>query len=294
MNEKINFLIAGGDLRQVYTAKALSQEYNVYALGLSKNHINTDKINLIENIDDVPYEVDHIILPLPVSQDGEYINAPFSSRKIAASELIPHIKNGGIVFGGKFDDASRKIFINSGIETIDYFDREELNVLNAVPTAEGAVQIAMEETASTIYGQNILITGFGRISKVLIKILNGMGANVTVTARKYSDLAWAEIYGCKSVHTSSLHECIDKFDIIFNTVPAVLFDEYMLNKLRKDTLMIDLASKPGGVDFNIAGKLGLKVIWALSLPGKVAPVSSGEIIAGTVLNILKERGKSDD
>lgn len=294
MNEKINFLIAGGDLRQVYTAKALSQEYNVYALGLSKNHINTDKINLIENIDDVPYEVDHIILPLPVSQDGEYINAPFSSRKIAASELIPHIKNGGIVFGGKFDDASRKIFINSGIETIDYFDREELNVLNAVPTAEGAVQIAMEETASTIYGQNILITGFGRISKVLIKILNGMGANVTVTARKYSDLAWAEIYGCKSVHTSSLHECIDKFDIIFNTVPAVLFDEYMLNKLRKDTLMIDLASKPGGVDFDIAGKLGLKVIWALSLPVKVAPVSSGEIIAGTVLNILKERGKSDD
>ncbi|MCI8776217.1 MAG: dipicolinate synthase subunit DpsA [Oscillospiraceae bacterium] len=294
MNEKINFLIAGGDLRQVYTAKALSQEYNVYALGLSKNHINTDKINLIENIDDVPYEVDHIILPLPVSQDGEYINAPFSSRKIAASELIPHIKNGGIVFGGKFDDASQKIFTNSGIETIDYFDREELNVLNAVPTAEGAVQIAMEETASTIYGQNILITGFGRISKVLIKILNGMGANVTVTARKYSDLAWAEIYGCKSVHTSSLHECIDKFDIIFNTVPAVLFDEYMLNKLRKDTLMIDLASKPGGVDFDIAGKLGLKVIWALSLPGKVAPVSSGEIIAGTVLNILKERGKSDD
>lgn len=294
MNEKINFLIAGGDLRQVYTAKALSQEYNVYALGLSKNHINTDKINLIENIDDVPYEVDHIILPLPVSQDGEYINAPFSSRKIAASELIPHIKNGGIVFGGKFDDTSQKIFTNSGIETIDYFDREELNVLNAVPTAEGAVQIAMEETASTIYGQNILITGFGRISKVLIKILNGMGANVTVTARKYSDLAWAEIYGCKSVHTSSLHECIDKFDIIFNTVPAVLFDEYMLNKLRKDTLMIDLASKPGGVDFDIAGKLGLKVIWALSLPGKVAPVSSGEIIAGTVLNILKERGKSDD
>ena len=294
MNEKINFLIAGGDLRQVYTAKALSQEYNVYALGLSKNHINTDKINLIENIDDVPYEVDHIILPLPVSQDGEYINAPFSSRKIAASELIPHIKNGGIVFGGKFDDASRKIFINSGIETIDYFDREELNVLNAVPTAEGAVQIAMEETASTIYGQNILITGFGRISKVLIKILNGMGANVTVTARKYSDLAWAEIYGCKSVHTSSLHECIDKFDIIFNTVPAVLFDEYMQNQLRNDTLIIDLASKQGGVDFDIAGKLGLKVIWALSLPGKVAPVSSGEIIAGTVLNILKERGKSDD
>lgn len=296
MNYKKNFLVAGGDLRQIYTAKTLAEEHNVYALGLSKEHLDSESENItvIDDPNRMPEKADHIILPLPASQNGILINAPYSSSELPLSMLTAYIKEDGVVFGGKFSAASKEIFTNSGIETIDYFEREELNVLNAVPTAEGAVQIAMEETASTIFGQKVLVTGFGRISKVLVKILKGLSAEVTVTARKYSDLSWAEIYGCKSVHTSMLHECIGEFDIIFNTVPAVILDEYMLKMLGKDALIIDLASKPGGVDFDMAGSLGIKVVWALSLPGKVAPISSGKIIAGTVLNILKERGKSDD
>ena len=154
-------------------------------------------------------------------------------------------------------------------------------------------QIAMEEMASTIFGQRVLITGHGRISKVLMKILNGMGAEVTVTARKYSDLAWAEIYGCHGIHTSSLKDCIRNFSLIINTVPAVILNEDILKEASAESLIIDLASKPGGVDFDTARRLGLKVVWALSLPGKVAPVSSGEIIASTILNILKERRYTD-
>ena len=61
--------------------------------------------------------------------------------------------------------------------------------------------------------------------------------------------------------------------------------------LKKGSLLIDLASKPGGVDIEEAGNAGVKTIWALSLPGKVAPISSGEIIARTILNILEERGE---
>ena len=169
-----------------------------------------------------------------------------------------------------------------------------MNVLNAVPTAEGAVQIAMEELATTIFGQKILITGFGRITKVLVKILVGLGADVTVAARKYSDISWAEIYGCKGIHISQLNENISEFNAIFNTVPALIFDKNALVSVKKDALIIDLASKPGGVDFETAGVLGINVVWALSLPGKVAPISSGEIIAYTILNILNERGMADD
>lgn len=87
---------------------------------------------------------------------------------------------------------------------------------------------------------------------------------------------------------------ISEYDLIFNTVPAILLDEPCLKNVKADTLIIDLASKPGGVDFDTAGRLGLKVVWALSLPGKVAPVTSGEIIADTILNILKERSYKDD
>ena len=120
-----------------------------------------------------------------------------------------------------------------------------------------------------------------------------MGADVTVTARKYSDLAWSQIYGCHALHTSQLKDSIGNFTLIFNTVPAVILNEEILGNVSPETLVIDLASKPGGVDFDTAGKLGLKVVWALSLPGKTAPISSGEIISSTVLNILKERSYTD-
>lgn len=149
----------------------------------------------------------------------------------------------------------------------------------------------MEEISTTIYGQKVLLTGFGRITKVMVKALTGLGADVSVTARKYSDLAWARIYGCKAIHISELDNYISDYSLIFNTVPAVILDEKKLSKLKHDCLLIDLASKPGGVDFDTARKLGIKVIWALSLPGKVAPVTSGEIIADTICNILTERGE---
>lgn len=294
MSNEITFLIAGGDLRQIYAAKALAREFKVYAAGFDKNVVDFSGIEHIENINDIKERVDYIVLPLPASNDGVFVNTPFSKQNIPLTSLTSMLKDGGTVFGGKFDARTLRIFNKFGVDTVDYFEREELNVLNAVPTAEGAVQIAMEEMASTIYGRRILITGMGRISKVLVKILQGMSADVTVAARKYSDLSWAEIYGCRTVHTSELAESIENYELIFNTVPALLFDDKILKRADRDVLIIDLSSKPGGVDFEAAGGIGLKVVWALSLPGKVAPISAGEIIALTVLNILKERGGADD
>ncbi|MGN1481047.1 dipicolinate synthase subunit DpsA [Porcipelethomonas sp.] len=294
MNKDITFLVAGGDLRQVYTAKKLAENYKVYAAGFDNNIIDFGNAIYTDYKMQLPELVDYIVLPLPASINGVFINAPFCRNNIPISALAPLLKNGGTVFGGKIDPSTMKIFSKCGIDTVDYFEREELNILNAVPTAEGAVQIAMEEMATTIYGQKVLVTGFGRIAKVLVKILKGLGADVTITARKYSDLSWAEIYGCKAVHTSVLDDAISGYDLIFNTVPAVILDEKRLERIKSNTLVIDLASKPGGVDFDTAGRLGVKVVWALSLPGKVAPVTSGEIIACTILNILKERRYTDE
>lgn len=293
MSKKNVFLVVGGDLRQVYTAKKLAENNKVYAAGFD-SYPADDNVIQVDHKLELPESVDYIILPLPASQNGVFVNAPFCRNNIPLSGLVTLLKSDGIVFGGKIDASTMKIFNKCGIKTVDYFEREELNVLNAVPTAEGAVQIAMEEMASTIYGQKVLITGFGRITKVLIKILSGLGADITVTARKYSDLSWAEIYGCKAVHTSALEDIISSYSLIINTVPAVILNEECLKHASRDSLIIDLASKPGGVDFDTAGKLGLKVVWALSLPGKIAPVTSGEIIACTVLNILKERRYTDD
>ena len=189
MNKENVFLVVGGDLRQVYTAKKLAENNKVYAAGFDNNIIGDSNVIHVDHKLELPEIADYIILPLPASQNGVFVNAPFCRNNIPLTSLAPLLKCDGIIFGGKIDPSTMKIFNKCGIKTVDYFEREELNVLNAVPTAEGAVQIAMEEMASTIYGQKVLITGFGRISKVLIKILNGLGADITVTARKYSDLS---------------------------------------------------------------------------------------------------------
>ncbi len=159
---------------------------------------------------------------------------------------------------------------------------------DAVPTAEGAIAIAVDRLPFTLYGSECIVTGFGRIAKVLVRLLTAFGAHVTVSVRKQSDLAWAKIYGADAVKISGLPKAAKNADVIFNTVPAVLFDKRTLQVLKKDCLVIDLASKPGGVDFDAAKELSLNTVWALSLPGKSAPVSAGAIIKDTIGNILSE------
>ena len=80
----------------------------------------------------------------------------------------------------------------------------------------------MEQTLKTIHGSNILVMGFGRIGKILAKMLHGIGANVYCEARKDSDIAWIEAYGYKKIHLRNLKENVDKFDIIINTIPSMI------------------------------------------------------------------------
>lgn len=130
--------------------------------------------------------------------------------------------------------------------------------------------------------------GYGRIGKILARMLYGIGAGVWVEARKYADLAMIEGHGYEPLPIDLLKNNIDKFDVIFNTIPSLILDEAMLRSVRNDALIIDLASKPGGVDFNAARLMGIRVIWALSLPGKISPVTSGIIIKDTIMNIINE------
>ncbi len=169
---------------------------------------------------------------------------------------------------------------------------EKINshIPNAVPTAEGAIEIAIAETPFTIHGSKSLVLGYGKIGKILSKDLYALGAQTYVEARKYADLAMIEGHGYEPLPLDNLKDHIHEFDIIFNTIPSLILDDEILAKVKKDALIIDLASKPGGIDFDAAKSYGLKVIWALSLPGKIAPVSSGAIIKDTIMNIIKELG----
>ena len=186
---------------------------------------------------------------------------------------------------------SEKIINNlqeKNVKYIDLLKREELVVLNTIATAEGAIQITMENTQKTIHGSNVLIMGFGRVGKVLAKMLDGIGAKVSCEARKNSDIAWIKAYGYNPIHLSELESELGNYDIIINTIPFQILDENRLKCIKKECTIIDLSSNPGGVDRRAARELGLKLIWALSLPGKVAPMTSAEFIKETLYHILKQ------
>ena len=117
-------------------------------------------------------------------------------------------------------------------------------------------------------------------------------ANVYCSARG-KDITWIEAYGSKSIKYEELNKKIDMFDIIINTVPVLILNKKRLELLNKNTLLIDVASAPGGIDFEVARQLNIKTIWALGIPGKIAPISSAEYIKETIYNIIKERNDNE-
>ncbi len=236
---------------------------------------------------------DAVILPLPSTKDGVRISMPLAGEQVLTlAELCSLMSaNGvGLLCGGKLPKGFALMCEAKGISVFDYYEREEFAIANAVPTAEGAIEIAMKELPITLDGAKGLVIGYGRIGKVLSKLLRGLGVSVTATARKPADLAWIRADGYRAEHTGSLVSELRKtrYDVIFNTVPHKVLGCEELECIPVGTLIVDLASKPGGVDTKQAERLSHNVIWALSLPGKVAPVTSGRIIADTVLGYIEK------
>lgn len=256
MDKSTRILVAGGDLRQVFLGDFLSESFCVKKYALGEKPLSPELLS----------KVDVLILPLIVTTDGENLNAPFSQENIPLSKLTYCLKEGGIVFGGSFTDYARDIFLSHGFEVIEYMNRDELVIKNCIPTAEGTLQIAMEELPVTVRSLKTLVVGYGRVGKITADLFSSVGADVTATARKQSDLALCEALGIASKKTSEALCAPEAYDLIINTVPSMVIGRKVLEKVSKDCLIIDLASRPGGVDFESAKDLGIKTVWALSLP----------------------------
>ena len=286
-----SFSIIGGDLRTIKLAKMLANEGNkIYTYGLEKAEELKDNSNIIftEKISRaIPKDVEVVIGPIPFTSNGININAPFGEKEISIREMI-HYLEGKILIAGSISPEIYDMANDDYIEIIDIMKREELAVLNTISTAEGAIEIAISNTNKIIHGSEVLILGFGRIGKVLARKMAGLSAKVTCAARKDEDLAWIRAYGHKETNINALGENLSQYDIILNTVPHLVLNKERLQYVKKDALLIDLASNPGGIDKKEAKELNLKLVWALALPGKVAPVTTAEFIKDTIYNILKE------
>lgn len=282
--------VVGGDLRIIKLVEMLIVDgYTVYTYGLeySEELLKLERVEMCPTLKDALKDTKAVVGPIPLSSDRKHLSMPFSNVKLTIEDFINEL-NGKTLVAGNITEPIRAILDEKSIVYIDLLKREEFSVLNTISTAEGTIQIAMEETQKTVHGRNVLIMGFGRIGKVLAKMLTGIGAKVYCEARKNEDIAWIKAYGYEPIHLNNLDRTLSKFDIIINTIPFQLLDENRLDLLKKDVVIIDLASNPGGVDRKAAKEKNIKLIWALSLPGKVAPVTSAEFIKETLYHALKE------
>ena len=270
MSKKI--LVSGGDIRLYYTfCSLLNKKYDVFYEKCPKMSAEfTDKIK----------NSDVLIFGVPMTRDSRTLFTPFSEEAVNLSDISEIAGNNKLIIGGKIP---KNVFKS---KTADLLERDDFAILNAVPTAEGVLEIAMRETDFCITDSRCLVTGFGRIGKVICEKFKALGAKVTATARRESDIALAKTLGFDTMNTSDIKGKALGFDIIINTVPHLIFTDEVLKNIKSNTLIIDTASIPGGVDFKACKDLDIKAILAPSLPGKVAPKTAGEIISETALKIL--------
>lgn len=288
----MKFAVIGGDLRQAKLAEFLrSDGHRVSVYALDKVDFDKEIVQALSAAD-AAEDADCAVLPLPVSLSEGFLNAPLSSNVHSIEKVLSQIPRETLLCGGLFQEPVLEACTRLGVHAEDYYLREELVVANAEATAEGALQILMEETPVTICGSRCLVVGYGRIGRLLARMLKALGAQVTVSARKAADEAWIHAEGYHFLHTYRMSGKLSAFDMVINTVPARIFSGSDLQELSNCRLYLDLASRPGGLDFAAAARAGVKTVWGHSLPGEVAPESCAAVIRDTVQNILKEQVKN--
>ncbi len=282
------FAVIGGDARQIALANLLAAEgITVYCSGFehaSRQLTGTASTDPLT----AALMADVIILPMPPTRDGETLNAPLSTYRIALDEEFCGALTGKAIFAGMAEKLRAVAPAYAQLDLYDYYASESFLLKNARATAEGAVAELIIHFPRVICGSRILLTGCGRITGFLAPMLHGLGGMVTVAARKPSDRARIASLGMEALPFHKALRRAKEYAVVVNTVPAPVIDKRWIGALSPDALLIDLASAPGGIDQDECEKRGIRAITAQGLPGKYSPLTAAEIIKETVMSILEE------
>ncbi len=276
----MKILVLGGDARQIYCAGRLSLEPGIKVQTLYLKEDDDKSLT-----DDKP---DVIVLPYVTLKDG-LINCQLASKSIRLHDVYGLIKSGTIIFAGGLPNTAVKEIESLGATVFDWFSDEELTHKNAFLTAEGAAQIIVGRSRKAVSGSKILVIGWGRVAKACAGLFKAMGAEVAAAARKESAREEIKANGFECADFIS-SVSVSVADVIVNTVPANVIGRKELESMRDDCWILELASKPYGVDFSLAGSVGREVVLGAGLPGKYTPESCGRFMAESVINQLRKGG----
>jgi dipicolinate synthase subunit A len=286
----LTIVFLGGDARQVEVInKCIEMDATVRMIGFDKleNPPSGAKHETLSPA--LLQEADVIVMPVIGCDDNGIIAAPFGSGDLSMKqELFMAIREGALVYTGMAKSFLRRMSAEYGFRLIELLDRDDVAIYNSIPSAEGALMMAIQNTDITIHGSTCIVLGIGRTGFTLAKTLQGLGANVRVGVRKEADAAKSVVMGWEPFMTRDLTAHTGDIDLIFNTIPTMIITAQIISKLPKRTVIIDLASAPGGTDFRFAEKRGIKALLAPGLPGIVAPKTAGIIIANTLCQSISE------
>lgn len=283
----VKIAVLGGDQREIIlVSKLVELGAEVKVSGFAPEMLPKRVITAF-SVEEAVEGAKVVVLPLPGTDSEGLVYSAFASCPLYFTENTARKLNPGtLVIIGKAKPFLKAWSTQYQFNLLEIAEIDELAILNSVPSAEGAIQIAMQELPITIHSSQSWVLGFGRLGKTLARMLKALGAHTTVCARKPADLARIWEMGYRGLHFSELVKEIGSAEIIFNTVPALILTEEVLQQCQREVLIVDLASAPGGTDFAAAERLGIKAILAPGLPGKVAPKTAGRILAAVVPNLV--------
>lgn len=271
--------VVGGDARYTWAAEVLREHFGkIETWGVPgwENRLRTLEATL-----DGAHGV---LFPLrPFREQGILIQGTWVSLDALADRMAP----GGMILAGSIPPKFENELKTRGLSCLSYLDQPEYVIRNAAITAECALELAMEQLPRTLSGERVLVIGWGRIGRFLGEKLRALGAKVTISVRRQEQIPELEALGYRGDLTGEYRYGLEDYGLVFNTVPAAVMPQERTRELRGR--VIELASLPGG--FTPGQIASVPVLMAQGLPGKLAPETSGKLLAETVISALEEGWK---
>lgn len=286
----LQIAVVGGDARQLEIIRKLTEmDAKLSLIGFEQlDHAFTGAIK--EKIEELDFaNVDAIILPVPGTTLDGHIESIFSNEKVVLTdEMLAKTPEHCAIYSGISNTYLNQIIKTSGRRLVQLFERDDVAIYNSIPTVEGTIMLAIQHTDFTIHGSNIVVLGLGRVGMSVARTFQALGAKVKVGARKSEHIARITEMGLTPFLLKDIQQSVTDTDICINTIPYPVVTATVISKMPAHTLILDLASKPGGTDFRYAEKRGIKAILAPGLPGIVAPKTAGQILANVLAQLLKD------
>ncbi|MFD2670048.1 dipicolinate synthase subunit DpsA [Marinicrinis sediminis] len=286
----IQAVVIGGDARQLEVIQKFSEmDASVTLIGFDNLQTPFPGVRTASMSEEILSEADVIILPVVGTDDQGKINAVFSSDEIVLEQgHFNVLKQQCVVYTGMAKPFLRNICTEHAIRLVEILERDDVAIYNSIPTAEGAILLAIQNTDFTIHGSTCMVLGMGRTGFTLARSLQGLGAQVHVGVRRKEQFARAEEMNFHPFYTHTITKHVAQVDLLFNTIPDRIVTAQVIAAMPHRAVIIDLASKPGGTDFRFAERRGIKAMLAPGLPGIVAPKTAGKIIANCVTDLILE------